>query len=146
MQLRGEEQFSLPPEGVWERLVDLNFMAQAVPDLVRVEKAEPNHLVCRVRPGFSFLSGSLTLTFDLVAQQPAESATYRVHGKGVGASVLVETVVRLAAQAGGTQLTWTSDILERGGLLKPIGTSLIQAAANKITADVWAEFRRGLDA
>ena len=90
----------------------------------------------------TFLSGSLTLTFDIVEQSPPESATFRVHGKGVGASVLVETLVQLAAIDEGTRLTWASEVLERGGLLKPIGTSLIQGAANKITAQVWAEFRR----
>ena len=146
MNFLGEEHYSIDQADLFARLTDLNFMAQTIPGLQRIELSEPKHLVCRVRPGFAFMAGSLTLTFDVVDEHPAESVKYRVHGKGIGATVVVETEIKLSSEENGTKLNWQSEILERGGLLKPVGQTLIKAAANKVTADAWAAFRKALEA
>jgi len=145
MHFLGEEHFSIDQADLFARLTDLNFMAQAIPELERIELSEPKHVVCRVRPAFAFLSGSLTLTFDLVEEHPVESVKYRVLGKGIGARVVVETEIKLSSEEIGTKLAWQSEIIERGGLLKPVGQSLIKAAANKVTTDAWVAFRKALD-
>ncbi len=146
MIFQGEEQFSIDQVDLFARVTDLNFMAQAIPDLQRIELSEPKHLVCRVRPSFAFMAGSLTLTLDLVDEHPIESVKYRVLGKGIGARVVVETEIKLSSEENGTKLAWQSEIIERGGLLKPVGQSLIKAAANKVTTDAWAAFRKALEA
>ena len=145
MNFQGEEHFSIDQADLFARLADLDFMAQAIPDLQRIELSEPKHMVCRVRPSFSFMAGSLTLTFDIADEQPVQSVKYRVHGKGVGASVVVETQINLSAEEDGTKLTWQSEVIERGGLLKPVGQTLIQGAANKVTTNAWAAFRKALE-
>ena len=51
----------------------------------------------------------------------------------------------LLEQDGGTKLDWKGEVVSREGLLKPVGPSLIEAAAGKVIADVWARFRQAVE-
>jgi len=144
MQLSGREEFTQSPDVLWPRLTDLSSFARVLPRLEKVERAEPGRLECRVKPGLSFLTGTLRLTFEVIDQAPPRSARMRITGKGVGASVVVETSFQLEAIAAGTQLDWQSEVTELGGLLKPVSRGLIEAAALKVIADGWEGFRRDL--
>ncbi len=144
MQFSGTEHFSQSQQDLWNRLTDLTLFARTLPHLDKVEKVEQRLLECRVRPGLSFLAGSLRLKFEVMDEQPPSSAKMRITGKGVGASVVVETSMRLATIETGTQLDWESEVLELGGLLKPVGRGLIEAAAQKVITDGWASFRAEL--
>lgn len=144
MQLSGTERFAQPPDRLWDRLTDLTGFAGVLPKLERVDHAERTLLECRVKPGLSFLSGTLKLRFEIVEEQPMSSARMRIVGTGIGANVTVETSIQLQPDGSGTQLDWQSEVQEIGGLLKPVSRSLIEAAARKVIADGWESFRREL--
>lgn len=146
MQLSGTEHFTQPPQLIWERLTDLTHFARVLPKLEKIERSEPQLLECRVKPGLSFLSGTLKLRFEIIEQNPIESARMRIVGKGIGASVTVETSIQLTPDGTGTQLDWQSEVQEIGGLLKPVSRGLIEAAAQKVIADGWDAFRKDLAA
>ncbi len=141
LQLSGEEHFSRPPAEVWACLADANFLANCLPALESAEQDESGLLVCRVRPGLSFLKGTLKVTLDIRDQQPPKSMRICVTSKGIGSSAVVETSIELSARDTLTQLNWNAEVTKLGGLLKPIGGSLIAAAANKVIAQGWATFR-----
>ena len=143
-QLSGEEHFTLEQTEIWARLTDTEFLAGCLPGLERVESDDSAFLVCRVRPGLSFLKGTIKVTLDAYGRQPPDSLRIRVHSKGIGSSALVETAVELTADDGGTRLAWVAEIVELGGLLKPVSRSLIQASARKVIADGWSGFRDAL--
>ena len=145
MKFSGEENFREERHELWAHLIDVNLMSRTVPDLDRVEHMEPGLLVCRVRPRFSFLSGSLQLTFELVEERAPEMARFHIRSKGIGFAVVVETVVHLADREDGTALVWEGEITERSGLLKPVGRSLIQAAARKVIEGLWSGLHKVLD-
>ena len=145
LQLTGEEQFSHPQDTIWDRLIDPEFLARTIPDLHSVEEIQPDRLVCKVRPGFSFIKGTLKITINIFAEQPPESARMRIESKGIGSSAVVETVVELSTLDAGTRLAWSAEVKELGGLLKPVGRTLIGAAAKKVITDGWAGFRNELD-
>ena len=145
MNFTGEENFAADRDKLWDRLTDMEFVSQAIPDLDRVERMEPDLLVCRVKPSLSFLSGSLKLTFEAIEKKPPDMARIRVSGKGIGASLVVEIEIRLTAKGEETRLAWSADIVERGGLLKPVSPTLIQASAEKVIGAVWSRFREALD-
>ena len=142
-QLSGEEHFGQEQTEIWARLTDAEFLAGCLPGLERVESDESAFLVCRVRPGLSFLKGAIKVTLDAYGRQPPDSLRIRVRSKGIGSSAMVETSVELSAD-GGTRISWSAEIVELGGLLKPVSRSLIQAAAGKIIADGWGGFRDAL--
>ena len=42
----------------------------------------------------------------------------------------------------GSEVQWSGDLTELGGLLKMVPRGLLQAAAQKVIADVWAALKR----
>ena len=144
MQLTGEEHFSQAQSEIWARLTDAEFLAKCLPKVESVQRDASGLLVCRIRPGLSFLRGTLKVTLDIFDQQMPDSVRIRVHSKGIGSLAIVETVVELSAANGGTQLNWNAEVTELGGLLKPVSQGLIAATARKVITNGWIEFRKGL--
>lgn len=157
LRLEGHEDFQLSRLELWDHMTDMEFLSRMVPDLERVVRSEPGVLVCRVRPGFSFLRGSLEITFETTKQQPPALVEMRVLGKGIGSSVSVLTsfeLVELASDEmgkepgsnsnGKTRLHWTAEVQELGGLLKPISRDLVKAAAGRIVAQIWTNVQQEL--
>jgi uncharacterized protein len=144
MNFSGSEHFDYPVETVFDQITDLQVTAKTLPGLERVERLEPKHLECRVRPKFSFLTGSMQMIFDILETDRPSTARMRVVGKGIGASLAIETSIRLTAEGTGTRLDWSSQVTELGGLIKALSHSLIEGAARKVVADSWATFRTHL--
>ena len=144
MNFAGVEKFDCDQAELWARLTDMGFVSRAIPDVDRVLHVEQSSFSCRVRPRFSFLTGSLDLTFEITESEPEERLEVRSRGKGIGGAVVVESKLHLAAEGDGTILTWSGEIVSREGLLKPIGTGLIQGAAQRVIENFWKNFRDAL--
>ncbi|HXY34909.1 MAG TPA: SRPBCC domain-containing protein [Planctomycetaceae bacterium] len=144
MNFSGSEHFDHPVETVFDEITDLKVTAKTLPGLEKVERLEPTHLECRVRPKFSFLTGSMQMTFDVLETNRPSSARMRVIGKGIGAGLTIETAIHLAPEGTGTRLDWSSQVTEMTGLVKALSRSLIEGAARKVVADSWAVFRTHL--
>src|SRR5262245_7429834 len=137
MNFTGTEQFECGQAELWARLTDMAFISSVIPDVDRVERIDSNGFSCRVRPRFSFLTGSLDLTFELVEPVPQERLKVRTRGKGIGAAVVVEAELQIVSREAGSEVLWTGTIVSREGLLKPVGPSLIQAAARRVIDSFW---------
>jgi len=144
MNFAGTEHFDVSPAALWARLNDMAFIASVIPDVDKVDRLEPTGFTCKVRPRFSFLTGSLELSFAVVDSVPIEKLVVRSRGKGIGAAIVVDIEIHLAPAARGTDLNWTGTIVSRDGLLKPIGTGLIQGAAERVIQNLWQRFRAAL--
>jgi carbon monoxide dehydrogenase subunit G len=144
MNFSGIEHFDAPVETVFDQLTNLEFTAKTLPGLERVEKLDSTHLECRIKPGFSFLTGSMQMVFDVLESHRPSSARMRVKGKGIGASVVIETSIQLSPEGAGTKLEWSSEVTELGGLIKALSHALIEGAAKRIVSDSWITFRKHL--
>ncbi|MFO0948292.1 MAG: SRPBCC domain-containing protein [Planctomycetota bacterium] len=146
LQFEGEESFAVPRAELFNCLTDLVFMEKCIPDLDSATHVGPGKMVCHVRPGFSFVRGRLEITLEVTETNSPDSAKMRVHGKGIGNEVTVETQLRLLDEEGGrsTKLQWSAEITKLGGLLKSVSKGLIQAAAKKVVNDSWASLRKEL--
>src|SRR5882724_630007 len=120
MNFAGTEQFECSQDALWTRLTDMAFVSRVIPDVERVERIDGTGFACRVRPRFSFLTGSLHLAFEIIESTPKERLKVLSRGKGIGAAVVVEAEICLAAHVAGTELHWTGIIVAREGLLKPV--------------------------
>src|SRR5947208_1722226 len=144
MNFAGTEQFECSHVELWQRLTDLAFVSGVIPDVVRVDRIDASGFTCRVKPRFSFLTGSLELNFELIEPIAPVQLTVRSRGKGIGTAVVVDADILLAAGPSGTELRWTGTIVSREGLLKPVSAALIQAAAQRVIGSFWQKFRAGL--
>ncbi len=144
MNFAGMEKFDCSQIELWGRITDMAFVSRAIPDVERIELTGDSGFACRVRPRFSFLTGSIELVFEIIESIQCERLTVRTRGKGIGSAVVVESQLHLAPAGAGTELRWTGVIVEREGLLKPVGTSLIEGAAQRVITNFWQQFRQVL--
>jgi len=146
MNFTGVEQFDCEQAELWARLTDMGFVSRMIPDVDRVERLDATGFACRVRPRFSFLTGSLDLVFEVIDPVPQERLKVRTRGKGIGAAVVVEAEMQLLSVESGTELRWTGTIASREGLLKPVSAGLIEGAARRVIETFWKKFREAIEA
>lgn len=138
IQFEGARDFTLPPQVVWAKLSDARTLADCVPGIESVARAEPEEVVCTIRPGLAFVRGTLAVTVRVVEAVPDTSLRYAVLSKGIGSSSEVEAALAFAPHDSGTRVHWTATVKHLGGLLKAVPQGLIRGAAEKVIADAWA--------
>ena len=134
----GERIFALPPAELWPKLRDAAFLVACIPEGTPHEGATRDRAVCTVRPGFSFMRGSLDVTIDVLDGVEPASLRYMQKSKGIGTTSEVETSLTLEPHEGGTKIKWRAEVKSLGGLLKMAPSGLIRGAANKVIEDGWA--------
>jgi len=145
VRFEGEKDFPQAPAELWAKLTDVRFLVRCLPDVESVKEVEADHAVLVLRPGFSFVRGTLDMTLRVVdAVEPA--ARYVVVSKGIGSSADVEATVVLAPQDTGTRVRWAVEIKTLGGLLKMVPAGLIRGAAQKVVHDAWSAIEAKLNA
>lgn len=140
----GQEQFRAAPEVLFGLLTDLDAMASTIPDLVSSEQLDERTLKCVVRPGFSFLRGTMKLTIGLGNVQPPQRATMNIDAQGIGVGMKVVSQLAIAPEAGGSRLDWSATIAERKGLIAAVSPGLIKAAADQVIRHAWNQVRAKL--
>ncbi len=141
----GEETFSAPPERLFAALTDLPQLAKALPDVVSSEEVDERTLNCVVRPGFSFLRGTLKLHIVIADRHASESATMTVDADGIGAHIKIESRLQIAAFDGGSRLAWTANVVELKGLVATVSRPLISAAAERTIRKAWERVHASLE-
>jgi carbon monoxide dehydrogenase subunit G len=136
-QIEGDRDFALPPQALWDKLSDARFLVACIPDVESVARAESAEAVCTIRPGFSFVRGTLELTIRLVEAAPGQSVKLLLLSKGMGNSSTVEATMAFVPHEGGTRVRWVAQIKEMGGLMKMVPQGLVRGAAQKVVADAW---------
>ncbi len=137
LHFEGDKEFLQGPAEVWNQLSDARFLVQCIPGLETVAEATPTLARCILRPGFSFVRGTLEVTLTVVEALADRLTRVLVQGKGIGSTSAVEVALELAPGEQGTQAHWTADIKELGGLLKAVPQGLIKASAQKVIADLF---------
>ena len=145
LHFTGQEKFLQSPIKIWEHLVNIEILARCIPGLEKIENTEPQKLSFHVRPGLSFLQGTLKCTLEIVDEQAPWRLRLLVHSKGIGSSAKVVIPLELSTSEAGTRLAWTVEIQELGGLLKPLGKSLVTSAAKKVFEDTWKAFHAAIN-
>lgn len=137
VRFEGEKDFPQPPEELWAKLSDAHFLVQCIPDVESVPEVEADHARLVLRPGFSFVRGTLEATLRVVDAAAPTAARYLVVNKGIGSSAEVEATVALTPHETGTRVRWTAEVKALGGLLKMVPAGLIRGAAQKVLNDAW---------
>ncbi len=144
IEFSGREHFAPPPEKVFAQLTDLDAMAASIPDLVSSEKIDDRSMRCVVRPGFSFLRGTMKLRISLGDLESPRSATMSVSAQGIGVGMDVVSRLSLSPDGSGTLLEWSAKVEQLKGLISAVSPALITAAANQVIGHAWAQVRKQL--
>jgi carbon monoxide dehydrogenase subunit G len=142
----GEETFSVSPERLFAALTDLDQLTKTIPDLVSSERIDDQTLHCVVRPGFSFLRGTLRLAIEIVDLDAPKSASMKIAADGIGAHFNIESRLQIDPIESGSRLIWTAAVVELKGLVATISRGLISAAAERTIKNAWARVHAEVDA
>jgi carbon monoxide dehydrogenase subunit G len=137
LRLEGDRDFRQVPGELFARLTDTRFLVGCIPDVETVRVAEPGRAELVLRPGLSFVRGTLQVTLQIAEATAPTSARMLISSRGIGTSSEVEAALALAPHEGGTRVHWTAEIKSLGGLLKMVPSGLIRGAAEKVLGDAW---------
>jgi carbon monoxide dehydrogenase subunit G len=143
-RFEGEKDFPQVPADLWAKLTDARFLAQCIPDVESVKEVHADRAELVLRPGFSFVRGTLDVSLRILDAVSPTAACYVVASKGIGSSADVEATVALAPEGTGTRVRWTAEVKTLGGLLKMVPSGLIRGAAQKVVQDAWSAVEKKL--
>jgi uncharacterized protein len=138
VRFEGEKDFPVTPADLWAKLTDARFLTQCIPDVESVTEQQGDRAVLVLRPGFSFVRGTLDVTLRVIDAVSPSAARYLIESKGIGSSADVEATIALTPQDAGTRVRWTAEVKTLGGLLKMVPSGLIRGAAQKVVNDAWS--------
>jgi carbon monoxide dehydrogenase subunit G len=146
LRFEGDKDFAQQPSDVWNKLTDARFLLECIPGVESVVKSEADEAVWKLRPGFSFVRGTLDVTLRVADRVPESSARLEAHSKGIGSSSDVEASLAFSPAEAGTRVHWVAEIKTLGGLLKAVPQGLLKASAQKVITDILAAVEQHLAA
>lgn len=144
LQFSGEEHFAAPPHEVFRHLTDVDSLTASIPDLVSAQRVDERTVDCVVRPGFSFLRGTLKLRIAFTEFEPTSQATMLINAQGIGLTMGAVTKMQLAPTGEGTRLDWQAEVTELKGLVATVSGGLIKAAAEQVIRHGWSQMHQRL--
>ncbi len=144
MHFEGTESVAPEPGLAFARLADAGWVARLLPDgeLVTVSA---DQAAWKARPKFAFMGGSLDTVATVSYRTADRSVRYRIVSTGIGSRSAMEATLSVRPREGsGSVVHWTGELLELGGLLARVPRAMIQAAALRTIADIWAALRPAL--
>ncbi len=146
IRFEGEKNFSQSPADLSAKLTDAKFVTQCIPDVESVKELEADRAVLILRPGFSFVRGTLEGTLHIVDAVASTGVRYLIANKGIGSSADVEATLAFEPGPNGTRIRWAAEVKSLGGLLKLVPPGLIRGAAEKVIGDTWSAVEAKLNA
>jgi carbon monoxide dehydrogenase subunit G len=140
----GQEQINAEPAKVFALLTDPDALKDCIPDVVSVERTGPTSLKGVVKPGFSFIRGTLRFTLECTATDPGTGVAVKIRSEGIGTRLGVESTMKVSPEGAGSIVNWEARVVELGGLVAAAPAGLIKAAADKTVRDGWDRIRTKL--
>lgn len=134
--LTGTETLPASLTVAFARLSDASFLVTCLPDAESVV-ATADVATCNKRSSLAFLSGTLRVTLTVVERKPERSVTFQMLSEGSGASSTTNTTLAFRGIDDATEIAWTADTVAVTGLLKMVPRTVLQAATQKVIAEVW---------
>jgi len=144
LQFKGEKKLGQDPQTCWTKLTDLQFFRQCISNIESASQPGPDQVQFKLRPGVSFVRGTLEVTVKVERTEIGKSARYIIKSRSIGISSDAEAILSVEPGPGGTHLQWTVVIKTLGGLLKAVPQGLIKASAQKVITDIWSAVEQNL--
>jgi len=144
MQFEGKITLVQDSETCWTKLSDPGFLGRCISNAESVSQPGPNKIQIKLRPGVSFVRGTLDVNIQIEKGELGKSVRYSIHSRAIGSTSDAAASVQLEPTSLGTEVRWTVIIKTLGGLLKAVPQGLIKASAQKVITDIWSAVERQL--
>jgi carbon monoxide dehydrogenase subunit G len=144
LQFEGKKTLVQNSETCWTKLSDAGFLGRCITNAESVTQPGPDKIQIKLRPGVSFVRGTLEVTIQIEKGEPGKTIRYSIHSRAIGSTSDAAANVQLEPSSLGTEVQWTVTIKTLGGLLKAVPQGLIKASAQKVITDIWSEVERQL--
>ena len=133
IHFEGVESFPTPPADLYAKLADAGWLASSLPD-TEVSETTPDKATWKVKPKFAFMAGTLDTVAEVTGRTPGQQVRYRVTSTSVGAKSVAESTLTIRPSAGGSEVQWSGDLTEFGGLLKIGSPGVVAGGRQKVVA------------
>jgi carbon monoxide dehydrogenase subunit G len=137
MKVNGEATLHGPVDQVYEVLHDPAVLVRTIPGCERLEQTGPDAYRMVVSAGVAAIKGSYSGDVLLTEQDAPTSFLLKASGAGAPGTVSAEVRIRLAAQNGGTLLTYDADAIV-GGPVGGVGQRILAGVAKKTANEFFA--------
>ncbi|MDT0301480.1 SRPBCC family protein [Streptomonospora wellingtoniae] len=135
MKISGSATLQAPAQRVWDRMLDPEALARAIPGCESLERVGPDEYRGTVSAGVGSIKGTFQGGVRLCDLRPAESLTMRAQGSGAPGTVTAEIGVRLADLGDGrTELSYDADAVV-GGMVGGVGQRMLAGVAKKMAGE-----------
>src|SRR3989454_8061800 len=140
LEFSGAPEIAAPPEVVWQRLLDHQFVASVAPGVESVEPIDDRHF--KVISGFGV--GAVKVRFQLDVElsdvTPPKSLRMSARGTAPGSGVEVSTTLEIELiPPNRSRLKWSASSEVRGTVAS-VGARLLKGTAKKLTETFWETF------
>ena len=144
MKFEGDQDFVQEPAPLWAKLRSAAFLVECIPDATVEGQPTQDLAKCSVRPGFSFVRGSMDVHVKIIEAVEPTLVKVSLISKGIGSGSDVEAILNLAPHEQGTRVHWVAELKSMSGLMKMIPSGLIKGAAHKVIEDVMIGVKKKL--
>ncbi|WP_345556570.1 carbon monoxide dehydrogenase subunit G, partial [Streptomonospora halophila] len=135
MKISGSATLQAPAQRVWDRMLDPEALARAIPGCESLERVGPDEYRGTVSAGVGSIKGTFQGGVRLCDLRPAESLTMRAQGSGAPGTVTAEIGVRLADLGDGrTELSYDADAVV-GGMVGGVGQRMLAGVAKRMAGE-----------
>ncbi len=139
MKIEGVYKLAAVRERVFERLLDPESLAKAMPGCDSFEERGDGAYTARIKVGVGPIKGTYEARVEILDRVPPEHYRMTVEGKGSGGFVKGDGAVHLSPEGDGTLLKYSGEV-QVGGLIASVGQRMMQTAAKQIVNQFFQAF------
>ncbi len=144
LQYSGEEKIPASIGTVWAFVTTPEKVAQCFPEMVDVTVQDPTHFASVVNVGVGPVRGKFKLKIELLPDPSGRRIDMKISGGGFGSAVdLTAGADIVDAGDGTTILKWSGQAVARGPIAA-VGGRVLDAQAQKLIAQAFANVRQQL--
>lgn len=140
LEFSGAPEIAAPPDVVWKRLLDHEFVASVAPGVESVQAIDDRHFKVVSAFGVGAVKVRFQLDVELSDVNPPKSLKMSAHGKAPGSGVEVSTTLEIEpVPPDRSRLKWNATSEVRGTVAS-VGARLLTGTAKKLTESFWDKF------
>jgi uncharacterized protein len=146
MNIEGEHVFKGPRQDVWEMFYDPNILAGALPGTQKLDKVSENEYDGIINLRVGPVSGAFTGKLTVSDENPPESCTLTVDGRGSPGFAKGVGHVHFDDPGDGTTLMKYNGEVEIGGTLASVGQRMIDSVSKSMIRQGFDSLDKALEA